>query len=205
MKLCRLHRTVASFSLDSPRRSSRAARRGTPDLPVFVRRHLDACPECRHALDAERALHERLITGAEPARLPAPPFFEARILGALVAPGEAGRARPHRRVRLAWWAPALAALALLAATTWLLRLPTSGPRTPVVTTVSPPSPAAFEMASLGLPSRPDLGGLSLTFEKPLEGEFRLAVSDVRRAAASLAEGLLPGPAAQALLRPAEPR
>jgi hypothetical protein len=200
MKLCWLHRIVASFNLDSRRETSRTTLPRARALPGFVERHLAACPECRHALDAERAVHERLITGAGHARLPAPPFLAGRILGALVVPGEAGRARPHRRVRLAWWAPALAALALLAATTWLLRLPTFGPRTPVVTTVSPPSLAAFEMASLGLPSRSDLGGLSLTFEKPLEGELRLAVSDVRRAAASLAESLLPESAAHALLR-----
>ena len=193
MKLCRIYRTVASFSLDTAR-----------PRPRRVERHLQQCPECRQQLEAERALHERLIAEADGERLPVPPFLDARILAHLRTPATAGCAPSHPRLRRVRWAPAVACAALLVGGLWLLRPPTPAPQPPVVEVIAPPPEApVFEMASLGLTTRRDLRSLSTTFEQPLEGELQLAVNDARQAAVSLAECLLPEAAAQALLGRAE--
>lgn len=180
MKLCAIHRWVASYAQDD----------GRP-LPVWTARHVAACGECRRVLEGQARLVQRLGETANAERLPAPPFLRPRVLANLTP----SQVRPGLRWP-GWAGPAVAVgVAVCAAVGfWLRPDPATAPRagSPVGAGLVGGWSDSW-LGEVSVPAGGPLVGLSEALEDPLSKEIDRVVNDARAVMAALSRSFLPDP------------
>jgi len=148
-------------------------------LPQRVRRHLEACPDCRAQFRALEALDRTLSHPAPP--LEAPPFLTARVQAAVHAP--ASRPPPVRLWRPAWLGLAGAAVAAVALGWWAFR---AGPAAPVPAALPQMASPLEEVLSVERRIGSLAGRLHRDADAPLQREWVAVHSDLEQAAGFLA-------------------
>lgn len=117
---------------DDPSPAAQTTQQLTAALSSEDRAHLQACGECRIALEAWLSFRQSLRTSR--VSVSAPPWFAARVMAAIGAREEESRpiaawiAVPRFASRLAWASAAL----LIFAGTWLYQKPPARPSRPAV-------------------------------------------------------------------------